>query len=76
MSIAALILAIVSIIFSWIPIWNWVGLALGVVALILSAVDKRKRGLRTAALVLAIIGVALCFLMGVACYGCLAIAAS
>ena len=82
MGIAALILGIVCVVLCWIPIWNWVGIALGVVGIILGAVGMSKakktgkgKGVAVAGLVLSIIGVAIAGIAWLACIGCAAAAA-
>lgn len=67
-AIAALVLGIVSIVFSFIAL-SWLGLILGIVGIILAVNAKKKNpsGMATAGLVLSIIGTVLCALIFVAC---------
>lgn len=79
MGVAALILGIFAVVLCWIPVWNWVGIVLGVVGIILGAlgVSKAKKtgtskGVATAGLVLAIIGTAIAGIAWLACFACAA----
>lgn len=77
MGVAALILGIICIVLCWIPVWNWVGIGLGVIGIILGAVGISKskttgkgKGVATAGLVLSIIGVAIAGIAWLACFAC------
>ena len=81
MGIAALILGIVCVVLCWIPVWNWIGIALGVIGIILGALGMSKakktgngKGVATAGLVLSIIGVAIAAIAWLACFACAAAA--
>lgn len=71
MAVAALVLGIVAIVFSFIGL-SWLGLILGIVGIILAIVAKKQNptGMATAGLVLSIIGVVLCALIFIACAAC------
>lgn len=73
MGIASLVLGIASIVVGMF-INTWVGVACGVVGIILAAVAKKKGqgGVATAGLVLSIIGVAIVLVAYIACYACAA----
>ena len=73
MGAAALVLGIVSIVFSFLPlIPYWLGLVVGVLGVVLAAIAKKngQKGVATAGLVLSIIGAALCGVMWIACAAC------
>ncbi len=72
MAVASLILGIVSIVFSFIPAFNVIGLILGIVGLVLAIVAKNKApsGMATAGLICSIVGIALTLIMLVACAAC------
>lgn len=82
LSIVGLILGILAIVFFWVPIYNTVFLACGIVGIVLSAMGRKKAkaagvsaGLGTAALILSIIGTCLCgigFFTCTLCAGALA----
>lgn len=81
MGVAALVLGIVCVVLCWIPVWNWVGIGLGVVGIILGALGKGKAkqagqstGTATAGLVLSIIGVSIAAVAWLACFACAAAA--
>ena len=76
MAVASLVLAIFALIFSFIPAFNWVGVILGVVAIVLGAIGKKKTGsgAATAGLVIGIIAVALGLVLYIACVACAAAA--
>ena len=69
MAVASLVLGIISILFSFIPALNFVGLASGIVGLILGIIAKKQNpsGMATAGLVLSIIGVSITLLFVIAC---------
>ncbi len=71
MAVAALVLGIVSIVFSFIGLF-WLGLILGIVGIVLGILAKKQNptGMATAGLVLSIIGVVLCALVFIACGIC------
>lgn len=72
MAVAALVLGICSIVFDF--IFVWLGLILGVVALILGAVARKQNpgnGVATGGLVCGIIGVVLAVICWVACAACI-----
>ena len=75
MGIAALILGILAIVFSW---FNWyaiIGLVLGIAGIILGAIaTKKKASCGVAGLVVAIIGTVFCGIMFLACTACIACA--
>ncbi len=67
LGVAGFVVALVGLIFSWIPLVNlwsiwlcWVGLALSLVAVFLK---NKKKGLAIAGIVLAIVGIALYYLV-------------
>ena len=70
-AIAALVLGIVSIVFSF--FLQWLGLILGIVGIILAVIAKKKNptGMATAGLVLSIIGTVFCALLFIACVACI-----
>lgn len=70
-AIAALVLGIVSIVFSF--FLQWLGLIIGIVGIVLAVVAKKKNpsGMATAGLVLSIIGTVFCALFFIACVACL-----
>lgn len=76
MAIASLILAIVGLIFSFIPALNWIGVLLGIVAIILGAIGKKKTGsgAATAGLVIGILAVVFGLILYIACVACAAAA--
>jgi len=76
MAVAALVLGIVSIVFSVIGLGIF-GLIPGIVGIILGIMAKKKApsGMATAGLVLSIIGVALTLLILIACAACIGNAA-
>lgn len=71
MAVAALVLGIVSIVFSFIGL-GIVGLIPGIVGVVLGIIAKKKApsGMATAGLVCSIIGVAITLLMLLACAAC------
>lgn len=71
-AIAALVLGIVSIVFSFIGL-SWLGLIIGIVGIVLAVVAKKKNptGMATAGLVLSIIGTIFCALIFIACAACI-----
>lgn len=82
LSIVGLVLGILAIVFFWLPIYNTIFLACGIVGIVLSAMGRKKAkaagastGLATAGLVLSIIGTCLCgigFFTCTLCAGALA----
>ena len=77
-AIAALVLGIVSIVFSWFGYGALIGLACGVVGLILAMQAKKQGftgGMYTAGLVLSIIGLALSAILFISCAACTGCAA-
>ena len=72
LAIVALVLGIVSIVFSFIGL-SWLGLIIGIVGIILGVMAKKKNpsGMATAGLVLSIIGTVLCALIFIACAACI-----
>lgn len=70
-AIAALVLGIVSIVFSF--FLQWLGLIIGIVGIVLAVVAKKKNpsGMATAGLVLSIIGTVFCALFFIACVACI-----
>lgn len=75
MGVASLILGIFSIVFSFIPVVNWVGIILAVVGVVLGAVGRKnpaKAGVATGGLVCSIIGLVLSVILVVACGACAA----
>ena len=70
-AIAALVLGIVSIVFSF--FLQWLGLILGIVGIILAVIAKKKNptGMAKAGLVLSIIGTVFCALLFIACVACI-----
>lgn len=74
MGIAALVLGSISILIAiFFPAYGLIGVATGIIGIILGAVAKKKGegGIATAGLVLAIIGTALAMLFYLACVACL-----
>lgn len=72
MAVAALVLGILSIVISGIPVAGWIlGLAMGVVAIVLGALGRTrqpdKKGMAVAGMILGIIGVALSVIWVIAC---------
>lgn len=62
MAICGLVLGIVSVVFSFLGIWAWIGLVTGIVGIITSVKGRKienKKGLATAGMVLSIIGTSL-----------------
>ena len=79
MGVVSLVFGILCVILCWIPVWNWVGIALGVIGIIMGAVGKsmakkndKPTGVATAGLVLSIIGVAIAGVAWLACFACAA----
>ena len=76
MAVAALVLGIIGIVFSWLPIFGIplaiVGLILGIVARKNAVNTSQPTGTATAGLVVSIIGVAISTLITVACFACAA----
>ena len=74
MGVAALVLGIASIIFSFISAFGWIGVLLGVVGIILAAIARKngQGGIATAGLVLSIIGTVLSLILYLACVACVA----
>ncbi len=76
MAIAALVLGIVSLVFSFVPGFWWLSMVIGIVGIILGALAKKNpsanQGMATAGLVMSIIGVALGLIFWIACYACIA----
>ena len=72
MGIAALILGIVSIVIGGFSINYYVGIACGIVGIILAAIARKngQRGVATAGLVLSIIGLSLSVVLYIACLAC------
>jgi len=71
--VAALVLGIVSVVFSLILGGaGWVGPIIGIVGIVLGAVAKKKGqgGIATAGLVLSIIGTAISLIITIACIAC------
>ncbi|MGN0171880.1 MAG: DUF4190 domain-containing protein [Acutalibacteraceae bacterium] len=74
-SIAALVCGLVSVVLSllsgFVGLWVWVGVALGIVAIVMGVKGRKKvdendtTGMATAGLVLGIIGVVLCAITGI-----------
>ena len=64
-AVASLVLGIVSVVFCFFGTWAIIGLATGIVGIVLAVKGQKspKKGLATAGLVLSIIGVALCGIM-------------
>lgn len=71
MAVAALVLGIVSIVFSFIGLF-WLGVILGIVGIVLGVVARKNApsGMATAGLVVSIIGTVLCAIIFVACGAC------
>lgn len=82
MGIAGLVLGIISVVIAvFIPSVGWLGMIVGIIGIILSAmaVKQESKGINTAGLVLSIIGVALSLVLWIACalvVGCAGIASS
>ena len=76
-AIAALVLGIVAIVFSFIGL-SMIGLILGIVGIVLAIIGKKKNptGMATAGLVLSIIGTVLCALIFIACAACIGVGVS
>ncbi len=72
MAVAALVLGIVAIIFSFIGLFI-PGLIAGIVGIVLAVVAKKKApsGMATAGLVVSIIGTVFCALIFIACGACI-----
>ncbi len=74
MGVAALVLGIISVVFSLILGGaGWVGPIIGIIGIVLGAVAKKKGqgGIATAGLVLSIIGTAISLIITIACMACL-----
>lgn len=71
MAVAALVLGIVAIVFSFIGLYLF-GLIAGIVGIVLGVLAKKKApsGMATAGLVCSIIGTVLCALVFIACAAC------
>ena len=75
MAVGALVLGIVSLVFSFIPVLGWIAIIVGIVGVVLGALAKKNpegQGMATAGLVMSIIGTILGLIFWVACYACIA----
>lgn len=70
---ASLVLGIVSIVFSIVPGFQWIGVITGLIGTVLGALgrkDPEKAGLATAGMVCSIIGLTLSVILYLACVAC------
>lgn len=81
MSVAGLVLGIISLVLFWVPLFNTLALILGIVGIILSAKGKKKSaavgaptGVGTAGLVLSIIGTVVAAIGFFSCTVCVCLA--
>ena len=83
MSIAAMVLGIVALVFSFLPVVGWAGIIIAIVGLVLAVIGKKKArevnaptGMATAGLVMSIIALGLAILITIVCLACVGAAGS
>ncbi|MDR2865049.1 MAG: DUF4190 domain-containing protein [Spirochaetaceae bacterium] len=77
MGTASLVLGIISIVFSWVPLWNYVALAAGIIAIVfgvksrkVAQINGQGAGIPAAGLVLGIVGTVLSGVGALTCTLC------